>query len=335
MLQADGDPAYFSYRPSSTDKNIRKGSAVNTSVIVRAASRFAAAFLLIPILALASGCYPSAFRPITVPLSTIRYDAPGGQHRQLIVYLPGNGDAASAFERHGLLKELRARGPAVDVVAVDAYLAYYAKGIIFTRLQEDVIDPAKAKGYKHIWLIGNSLGAYGSISYARQHPEEISGVVLLGPFLGDKKIIAEITEAGGLQKWDPGMVGNNSQEDWDKLLWLWLRSGLRQDGSPGRVENGEPGKGGMPKIYLGYGKYDRFSYGQKLLAEILPRERAVSISGGHDWATWRELWGILLDKMISENTGGQPLLSKDQEGCGCSAKVPTNPLALDLHPVFQ
>lgn len=266
---------------------------MNNIVIARAACRIISAFFLCLCLALAFGCYPSALRPTKVPLTIIHYDARQGTHQQLIVYLPGNGDDPSAFDHYGLREAITKRGVAIDIVAVDAYLAYYAKGIIFTRLKEDVIDPAKARGYKDIWLVGNSLGAYGSITYARMHPQDIAGIVLLGPFLGDKKLINGIIDAGGLQKWDPGIVGDNSQEDWDKQLWLWLKNGLRQEGSNAR----------MPKVYLGYGKYDRFSYGQKVLAGVLPPERVVSLSGGHDWSTWREAWDILLGRMLAEDPG--------------------------------
>jgi pimeloyl-ACP methyl ester carboxylesterase len=277
---------------------------VNNLVNARVAFRVLAAFLFAFSLAAGAGCYPSAFRSIRIPLTTIQYDAANGPHRQLFVYLPGNGDAPTAFDRNGMIKEMRKRGLTADILAVDAYLAYYSKGIIFDRLKQDVIDPAKATGYTDIWLIGNSLGAYGSLSYARLYPQDIAGVVLLGPYLGEKKTIKSIIEAGGLQAWDPRFVGNSSLEDWDKRLWLWLKD--IQERQKFTVKGGAGGR--VPIIYLGYGEYDRFSYSQKLLAEVLPAKRVASIAGGHDWWTWKELWRILLDRMISENPGGQVVM---------------------------
>ena len=99
-------------------------------------------------------------------------------------------------------------------------IGYYMDGSVFQRLKLDVIEPAKAKGYKKIWLVGNSMGGYGSVSYVRQYPRDIAGIVLLGPFLGDKKIIQEIPgNCGGLQQWSrwtkqsiPGKVGEGTLE---------------------------------------------------------------------------------------------------------------------------
>ncbi|MGE5173202.1 MAG: hypothetical protein ACM3MD_05175 [Betaproteobacteria bacterium] len=51
------------------------------------------------------------------------------------------------------------------MIVVNAHMGYYLNGTVFTRLKEDVIEPAKARGYDQIWLVGNSLGGYGSISY--------------------------------------------------------------------------------------------------------------------------------------------------------------------------
>jgi len=221
-----------------------------------------------------------------------------------LVFLPGYGDKPSAFEQHGLLRAARARGMVVDLVAVDAHLAYYEKGTLFTRLKEDVIDPAKAAGYKHIWLVGNSLGAYGSISYARHNPQDITGVVLLGPFLGEKKLADEIRQAGGLRQWDPGPVGDATREDWEKQNWLWLKLRQKQGDFLLWSKDCEQEKGCLPKIYLGYGKFDRFSRGQELLASLLPPEYVVALSGGHDWRTWEKAWNMILDRMIVKKPVG-------------------------------
>ena len=265
------------------------------SVVARAWYRFSAPIL---VSLLAFGCYP----PTKVPIDTLRYEAPAGLHDRLFVFLPGNGDKPSAFERHGFLKAVRDRGLPVDMIAVNAHLGYYMNGTIFTRLKEDVIDPAKARGYKKIWLIGNSLGGYGSLSYARQYPHDITGIVLLGPFLGDKNIIREIREAGGLQKWEPGAIGNSSQADWDKQLWKWMKDSQQQEEFWYWLKDCEGEKGCFPKIFLGYGKSDRFAYGQNLMAGILPQKHVVVVDGGHNWSTWKELWNIILDKMTSKKS---------------------------------
>lgn len=255
--------------------------------------------LITPLLCVlfAPGCfYPAS----TVPLETLRFPAPDGDRRQLIIYLPGNGDPADACDKHGMVASLRARRLPVDLIAVNAHLGYYMEGSVLLRLKEDVIDPARAQGYRRIWLVGNSLGGYGSVSYARQYPEDIAGIVLLGPFLGDKKIVQEIRDAGGLQKWVPGESPGKSKEAWENELWKWVRDGDQQKGFWNWIKNCDEGDEDCPsRIYLGFGKRDRFSYGQKLMAESLPPEDVIVIDGGHDWDTWKKVWNLVLDRMTS------------------------------------
>lgn len=229
-----------------------------------------------------SACVP----PVKVPIETLSYEMkPGQPARMLFVFLPGNGDSVSVFRKQGLINAVRERGLQADMIAVYAHIGYYLNGSVFKRLKEDVIDPAKARGYAQIWLIGDSLGGYGSISYARTHPEDITGVVLLGPYLGDKKLIDEIEHAGGVQTWNPVNVDDNSMEGWNRHIWLWLkRCEMQHECSF--------------KVYVGYGKHDRFSTGQALFASNLPSDHVISIDGGHDWSTWKKIWNMFLDRNI-------------------------------------
>jgi pimeloyl-ACP methyl ester carboxylesterase len=244
----------------------------------------------------AFGCFYPAPK---APLDTLPYDAPGGDRKQLIVFLHGNGDGLNVFDENGIVAAVRARDLPVDMIAVNAHLGYYMTGSILARLKKDVIDPARARGYRRIWLVGNSLGGYGCISYARQYPQDIFGIVLLGPFLGDKKIIREIRESGGLQKWDPGAIPENSRETWEKELWKWLKDGDQQKGFWNWIRSCDEQDEDCPsRIYLAFGKRDRFSSGQKLLAESLSPENVIVIdNGGHDWDTWKKAWNIALDRM--------------------------------------
>jgi pimeloyl-ACP methyl ester carboxylesterase len=251
--------------------------SLSVKTFVRGCRRYlsialAAAFFLF-------GCVP----PVTVPIETVNYERPAPAQRSLlIVYLPGNGDKPTAFERHGLLGALRQKGIPADVVGVNAHLGYYRNGSIFQRLKEDVIDPARAKGYDRIWLVGNSLGAYGSLAYLGEHAEDIAGVVLLGPFVGDKEELEAVRKADGLAKWDPGPV---DAMDWKKKLLLLLKDyGQHRDD--------------YPPIYLGYGKFDKFAASQRFLAELLPPERVIELTGGHEWWTWSRLWEQFLDRGI-------------------------------------
>lgn len=244
-------------------------------------SRVSGLFFLFALLSVFQyGCV----RPLSVPIETVLLAGIGQPHRILFIYLPGNGDAADAFKRNGLISLLRDRNISADVLGVNADLGYYRNGSIMDRLKQDVIDPAINRGYDRIWLVGNSLGAYGSILYAARYPADISGVVLLGAYAGERGIIREIEHAGGLRTWEPGAI---EKKDWDRQFWSWLK---QYEGHA--LE--------YPPVYLGYGRWDRFTYGQDLLATVLPADRVVVVSGGHDWSTWKLAWGLLLERIASQ-----------------------------------
>jgi hypothetical protein len=241
------------------------------------------------------GCYPAA----KIPIDTLRYGS--GEAKGpglLVVFLHGNGDRNTVFNDEGFVEAVRAHSISCDMISVDAHIGYYVNGTILTRLKEDVIDPARTKGYARIWLVGNSLGGFGALSYAQKYPGEITGVVLLGPFLGERPIISEIRHAGGLLKWEPGDIVLKTKEDTEKHVWAWFK----EHGLSGPVRLGDKsrpkGQGDIPEIYLGYGTKDRFTYAQDYLASLLPAEQVISLDGGHDWPTWKKLWNQILDRNI-------------------------------------
>jgi pimeloyl-ACP methyl ester carboxylesterase len=238
-------------------------------------------FILIWTLAVYQG---GCVRPLVVPLETEWLTATEQPHRILLIYLPGNGDAADAFKRNGLISLLHDRNIFIDVLGVNAQLGYYLNGSIIERLKQDVIDPAKRKGYDRIWLVGNSLGAYGALIYTTRYPADVSGVVLLGVYAGERAMIREIEHAGSLHSWVPGII---EQKDWDRQLWSWLKN------YEGRASE-------YPPLYLGYGHWDRFVYAQDLVATVLPADRVVALAGGHDWSTWKKAWGLLLERIAPQ-----------------------------------
>lgn len=242
---------------------------------------FVPLFMLFLCMFFVSGCIPAT----KIPLDTLRYNTKNHPARTLLVFLPGNGDSISAFQDNGLIEAVQERGLSIDMVATHAHVGYYINWSILTRLEQDVIAPAKAKGYSRIWLVGDSLGAYGALSYAKAHPRDIFGVVLLGAYLGEKELLDEIKQAGGLDAWVPGDTSGQTREQWERGLWAWLKDCRTK-------------KLGCPIIYLGYGTGDRFAYAQDYLATLLPNEQVVAIDGGHTWRTWRQIWGMLLEKSV-------------------------------------
>jgi pimeloyl-ACP methyl ester carboxylesterase len=200
--------------------------------------------------------------------------------RVMLVMLPGVKDRAQDFVRHGFIQAIRDRGWPVDVAAANAHLGYYLGHNVVERLEEDVIAPARTAGHRRIWLMGVSLGGLGALNHARAHPGAIEGVILLAPYLGARGTVARIVRAGGLAQWQPGEIAPDDEES---LLLAWIKSY-------------RPGDSALPTVFLGYGTQDRFAPASTLLAQVLPASHVVPIEGGHEWAAWKKLWELLLDR---------------------------------------
>jgi pimeloyl-ACP methyl ester carboxylesterase len=203
-----------------------------------------------------------------------------GAGRILLIMLPGAKVQPQELLQHGFVRELRARNLPVDVVVVEAHLGHYLDRSLNGHLTADIITPARARNYRRIWLMGISLGGMGALSYAREHPAGIDGVVLLAPFLATRGVMAEVTRAGGWAGWQPGELHAGDDE---RALLAWLKAY-------------RPATPGLPQLRLGYGTGDRFVAASELLAERLPPADVVAIAGGHDWTTWINLWQRLLDR---------------------------------------
>lgn len=201
-------------------------------------------------------------------------------HGNLLVFLPGIEDRAADFARHGFVREVRARDLPLDMVAVDARLPHYLAHNFVARLRREVIQPAQRQGYRQIWLVGVSLGGMGAMLYADAHPGEIDGIIAIAPYLGGNELAQEIEAAGGLEHWSPGLY---LPGDFRPAAWRWLKD-YRPDGAG-------------PTLVLAYGRDDRFSPGHRLLDALLPASRVVHQPGGHDWATWQQLWQATLTRM--------------------------------------
>ncbi len=240
------------------------------------------------VLLVALGCGAcSLFLPrAPVPLRTIPYEMPGAARPPtLAILLPGRGGAAEDYANHGFIAALRAHALPGDLVACDATIGYYARRTLLERLREDVVEPARRRGYQRVWLVGISMGGVGALLYAREYPEDVSGVVLIAPFLGDEGVLRSVEEAGGLDGWR--LPAEHDESEWQPLLWDSLR---RLGAGTNRPE--------IP-VWLGYGLTDRFARGHALLARSLPREQVFTRPGGHDWDAWCPLWGDMLDAWSS------------------------------------
>jgi pimeloyl-ACP methyl ester carboxylesterase len=235
---------------------------------------------------LATGC--GGLRAAKAPLSsTLEKSACTPSADTLIVMLPGAHSHPEEFVREGFVNALNENRLAVDVMLVDAHLGYYNDKTILDRLSQDVMTPARSKGYKSIWIVGISVGGFGGLLYAQTHPGELAGLVTLAPYLGERALGTDIANAGGLARWtgplsDP--PGSDPRTPNETQLWQWLR------GYVGTTATFGP----RPPLYLGYGVDDRFAFSHRLLAAALPAGRVFTTEGGHDWPEWTRLWRRML-----------------------------------------
>lgn len=214
------------------------------------------------------------------PLETLTYRSQHSSNENLIVFLRGRGGSHKDFARDSFVDNVRQRGLAYDMVAPNAHFAYYYSKTLIPRLKEDVMDPAKAQGYRRIWLVGASMGGLGALLYTLSHPEDVAGVYLISPFLGYSDITDEIAEAGGVRFWSPGKY--DATEDWQRMLWDRLKTYGEQPAN-------------WPPIYLGYGLDDDFVEAHKLLGNILPKDRIFKTQGGHTPDVMKRVWLLFLD----------------------------------------
>ena len=192
-----------------------------------------------------------------------------------MVWLPGAYHAAQDFLAAGFAEAVRARRMSLDLIFVDMELEHVGDRSELQRLRSDIVLPARAAGVS-IWLGGISLGGLFALDYAASYPDELDGLCLLAPYLGNRILTAEIAHAPGLAAWQPGELAETDEE---RRIWRYIKS-RRADSRP---------------LYLGFGQEDRFSAAHQLLAATLPADSVDVIAGGHEWSTWSRLWENFLD----------------------------------------
>jgi pimeloyl-ACP methyl ester carboxylesterase len=192
-----------------------------------------------------------------------------------MVWLPGAYHAAQDFVTAGFARAVRARQLSLDLVFIDMELEHVGDRSVLRKLRSDIVSPARAAGIS-IWLGGISLGGMFALNYAASHPDELDGLCLLAPYLGNRIVTDEIARAPGLAAWRPGEL---EEADEERRLWRYVKN--RHAGSP--------------PLYLGFGREDRFSAAHELLAATLPADSVDVIPGGHEWPIWSSLWENFLD----------------------------------------
>ena len=209
--------------------------------------------------------------PTETPIPSIDIAGDESTPGSIVIMLPGRGDRADTFLREGFQEAGERYG--FDTLLVDAHFGYYRERNLLPRLHEDIVLPTRKAGYEKIWLLGISMGGFGSVLYAAQYPGEIDGVILLAPYLGDKDVIEEIENSGGLDAWKPA---HSDLEPHEIAMWAWLK-----EETTGASDN---------TLILGYGLSDRLAGSYQALLEPLDAADVYTAEGGHNWKTWRTLW---------------------------------------------
>jgi len=219
-----------------------------------------------------SGCF--SFPPPTDPMPTREVRTQNGTHERLVIVLPGRGDDLGTLEQSGIAQSIQTSLPDADVLLVEATMAYYMDGKFIPRLHEQVIKPARERGYREIWLSGASMGGLGVLMYEHEFPGEVAGLVLMAPYMGPGSLQKEIRKAGGLRQWDPGpkpaalSFENVPREEW-RVVKSWATDKQRAQ-----------------RVFLICGQDDRLREAADIIATALPKDHVLLPAGGHKWTVW-------------------------------------------------
>lgn len=209
--------------------------------------------------------------------SLAHFAQPGRQAETLTILLPGALHGPEDFMREGFVDAVRNRGIDMDLLLAELQFDHVAGEQALPQLHASLIEPSLAAGYRHIWLVGISIGGYVAMGYADQYPGCVEGLFLMAPYPGNRMTTNEIAAAGGILSWQPGDL---AEDDTERRNWRWLQSHEKSS-----IE-----------VHLGYGTEDRFAPGHEMMAEALPTWHVDHIPGGHDWPAWRDLWHRFLDR---------------------------------------
>jgi pimeloyl-ACP methyl ester carboxylesterase len=251
---------------------------------------------LAPLLSLA-GCATVGNRNAPLPQSLWPAPAQNDGVAPLVVVLPGRFDSIEDMQSAGMVEAVQSAWPEADVLLVGASLAYYTDGGLALRLSEQVVAPARARGVTRLWMVGASMGGMGALLYDRAYPAELDGIVLLAPYLGERRLLSEIASAGGVLEWQPGPPRELDASTYQRELWRHISSWRDAPQSAARV-------------WVGYGDRDRLRDAVPVLAPLLPPTQVLERSGPHAWSVWVPLTREIFAEIASQHrTAVQVVLS--------------------------
>ena len=223
-------------------------------------------------LSLPSGCAFLRTPDTNVPSVTVA--AKSAANKKMVIVLPGAMDNLKSLQRSGIDAVIQRYMPEADVVLIALSMSYYLEGRGMERLHEQVVVPARQAGYREIYLAGASLGGMGVLKYESEHPGEMTGLILMSPYMGETSLVEEIKAAGGLSEWKPQSKPTE----------------LRFDGAtPDEwrvVKSLSTNRTRASHVWLVCGQQDRYYGASQLIAEVLPPGNYIGLSGAHTWSVW-------------------------------------------------
>jgi pimeloyl-ACP methyl ester carboxylesterase len=202
-----------------------------------------------------------------------------------VVLLPAAYTGPEDFVREGFVRAARERVVSLDLVFVELKLRYLTDRTVLRRVRHELVLPARALGCRSIWIGGISLGGFLAMAYAERYPDEVDGVCLFAPYLGNHIVTGEIERANGVHEWQPGEI---AEDDDERRIWHFIKTHRTRS---------------LP-LHLGFGREDRFAASHRLMATALPPENVDVVPGGHEWPAWRQLWENFLDsRFVSTGRG--------------------------------
>lgn len=231
--------------------------------------RLGAVLAVLP--ALSACLNPARLAQAPIPQAWVATDPPGST---LVVVLPGRGDDLDGLRDAGIAEAIREAAPTVDILLAGATWPYYAAGGVADRLRDEVLLPARERGYRQIWLAGASMGGFGALLVQYSHPGLVDGLLLMAPYMGAGPLMREIADAGGLMAWEPGPVPAEVDRDTVfREIWRMVQGWGQSPDS-------------APPVWLLCGEEDRFMPAAQMVAAVLPESHFVQRAGGHAWVVW-------------------------------------------------
>ncbi|MEO8857694.1 MAG: alpha/beta hydrolase-fold protein [Burkholderiaceae bacterium] len=178
--------------------------------------------------------------------------------------------------------------PDADVLLTGLTMPFYRQGRVAQRLHDEVIEPARRTEYRQIWLAGISLGGMGALLYDREYPDQIDGLLLLSPYLGDDAIHQQIRQAGGLAAWQAGPAQPIGPDTFQHGLWRSLQHWSQR---PQRTRS----------TWLAYGADEPFRQPIELMSPLLPADHVIMLPGKHNWKLWKPAMHELLQRAGAED----------------------------------